>query len=47
MKTRYIVIDKKKNILNTYSKWQWEVAFILIFIAGIGMGVLLSLIIGS
>ena len=41
MKTRYTVIDHKKNMKFTYYKGQWELAFALIFIAGIGMGILL------
>lgn len=41
MKTRYTVIDHKTNMKHTYAKWQWELAFALIFIAGIGTGVLL------
>ena len=36
MKIRYTVIDHKKNMKFTYYKWQWELAFILIFIIGIG-----------
>jgi hypothetical protein len=42
MKIRYTVIDHKNNIKSTYTKWQWELAFVLIFVAGIGVGVLLS-----
>lgn len=41
MKTRYTVVDHKKNMMYTYAKWQWELAFALIFMAGIGTGVLL------
>lgn len=39
---RYTVIDHKTNMKHTYAKWQWELAFILIFIAGIGTGILLN-----
>ena len=42
MKTRYTVIDHEKNMKFIYAKWQWKLAFALIFTAGIGMGVLLS-----
>jgi hypothetical protein len=40
-KTRYKVFDLKTNILYEYSSWQWRLAFILIFLAGLGAGVLL------
>lgn len=40
---RYIsVIDHKTNTTYEYSKFQWYLAFTLIFIAGIGFGVGLS-----
>lgn len=40
-KVRYTVIDNKKSIKSTYTKWQWLLAFALIFIAGIGEGILI------
>lgn len=43
MKARYKVVDiKNNNTVSYYTKWQWELAFILIFVAGIGMGILIS-----
>lgn len=47
MKTRYTVIDHENNVKYTYSEWQWKLAFILIFIAGFGAGVLLYFICGN
>ena len=35
MKTRYTVIDNKTKIKYTYAKWQWVLAFILIYLSGI------------
>ncbi|MGK0253505.1 MAG: putative integral membrane protein [Mariniflexile sp.] len=41
MRKRYTLIDNKTNMRHTYSKWQWELVFTLIFIAGITTGVIL------
>jgi hypothetical protein len=41
MKKRYTVIDHKNSMKHTYTKWEWELAFALIFIVGIGTGVLI------
>jgi len=41
MKDRYIVIDNKKNMKYSYAKWQWNAAFGIVFISGIGTGILL------
>ena len=38
---RYIVTDTKTNIVSYYTKWQWLLAFGIIFLCGIGTGILL------
>ena len=42
---RYEVIDLKTKIKSFYYGWQWNLAFALIFICGIGFGILLSYLI--
>lgn len=41
-KIRYTVIDHKTNIKNTYTKLSWDVAFLLIFLMGIGTGIIIT-----
>lgn len=40
MEKRYTLIDNKKSKKFTYHKWELELAFALIFIAGIGISLL-------
>ena len=39
---RYELKDLKNGKISFYTKWQWELAFLLIFISGIGAGILIS-----
>ncbi len=42
---RFIILAleySKTGLTYFYTKIQWELAFVLIFIAGIGMGILIS-----
>jgi len=36
---RYTVIDHKKDVESLYHKWEWELAFVLIYLAGVGAGI--------
>jgi uncharacterized integral membrane protein len=41
MKKRYTVIDHKRNVKNKYYEWQWNLAFAIVFIAGLITGVVI------
>lgn len=41
MKTRYTVFDHKRNMKFTYTEWQQKLTFTLVFVFGIGVGILL------
>lgn len=44
MKNRFLLLDRKTDMVSTYSQTQWNMAFFLIFVAGVGFGILLGFI---
>jgi hypothetical protein len=43
MKIRYTLIDHKKNTKYTYATWQWELAWITIFVIAFGLGFIIAI----
>lgn len=36
---RYTLIDNKKKVTTEYTKFQWELAWILVFLCGVATGI--------